>query len=100
VGKNALAAETKRYQQEQTLTAKVAGLKAGLKFLREGGQVRLTDAVTAYFADTQLTKKSKTLSAYTTALDYFLESCKKQYLAEIDRRDLLEYSAFLRDKKE
>jgi integrase len=100
VGKNALAAEARRHQQEQTLTAKVAGLKAGLKFANEDGQVRLTDAVTAYLADTQLTKKPKTLAAYTTALDYFLESCKKQYLADIERRDLLQYSAFLRDEKE
>jgi integrase/recombinase XerD len=100
VGKNALAAEAKRHQQEQTLTARVAGLKAGLKFANEEGQVRLTDAVTAYLGDTQLTKKPKTLAAYTTALDYFLESCKKQYLADIERRDLLQYSAFLRDEKE
>ena len=100
VGKNALAAEAKRHQQEQILTAKVAGHKAGLKFTTEEGQVLLADAVTAYLADTQLTKKPKTLSAYTTALDYFLESCKKQYLAEIDRRDMLQFAAFLRDEKE
>src|ERR1700723_3230417 len=35
VGKNALAAEAKRHQQEQTLTARVVGLKAGLKFANE-----------------------------------------------------------------
>jgi integrase len=99
VGKNALAAEAKRHQQEETLTARVAGLKAGLKFANDEGQVRLADAVTAYLADTQLTKKPKTLAAYTTALDYFLESCKRQHLADIDRRDLLQYSAFLRDEK-
>jgi integrase/recombinase XerD len=32
VGKNALAAEAKRHQQEQLLKATFAGLKAGLKF--------------------------------------------------------------------
>lgn len=100
VGKNALAAEAKRHQQEQTLTAKVAGLKAGLKFAEDGDKLLLADAVTAYLAETQLTKKPKTLAAYTTALDYFLESCKKQHLADIDRRDMLEYAAFLRDEKE
>ena len=100
VGKNALAAEAKRHQQEQILTAKVAGLKAGLKFADEEGQVRLAEAVTAYLAETQLTKKPKTLAAYTTALDYFLESCKRQHLADVDRRDMLQYAAFLRDEKE
>jgi hypothetical protein len=77
VGKNALAAEAKRHQQEQTLTAKVAGLKAGLKFAEDGDKALLANAVTAYLAETQLTKKPKTLAAYTTTLDYFLESCKK-----------------------
>jgi integrase len=99
VGKNALAAEARCHQQEQTLTAKVAGLKAGLKFAEDGDQVPLANAVTAYLAEIQLTKKPKTLAAYTTALDYFLESCKKQYIADVDRHDLLQYSAFLRTAK-
>jgi hypothetical protein len=100
VGENALAADAQRHQQEQILTAKVAGVKAGLKFADEGDKALLVNAVTSYLAETQLTKKSKTLAAYTTALDYFLESCKKQNLADVDRRDMLQYSAFLRDVKE
>ncbi len=100
VGTNALAAEAKRHQQQQMLTAKAAGLKAGLKFAKDEGGLSLADAVTAYLAETQLTKKPKTLAAYTTALDYFLESCKKQSVVDVDRRDMLEYAAFLRDEKE
>jgi 1-deoxy-D-xylulose 5-phosphate reductoisomerase len=46
VGKNALAAEAQRHQQEQILTARVAGLKAGLKFATEGDKVLLANAVT------------------------------------------------------
>jgi integrase/recombinase XerD len=99
VGKNALAAEAQRHQQEQTLAARVAGLKAGLKFAEDGDKVPLARAVTAYLAEIQLTKKPKTLAAYTTALDYFLESCKKQYVADVDRHDLLRYSGFLRAEK-
>jgi integrase/recombinase XerD len=100
VGKNALLAEAEYRQQEQALTAKAAGLKAGLKFANVEGQVGLAEAVTGYLAETQLTKKPKTLAAYSTALDYFLESCKKQHVAEVERRDMLEYSAYLRDAKE
>jgi integrase/recombinase XerD len=100
VGKNSLAAEAKRHQQEQMLTAKADGLKAGLRFAEESDRLSLADAVTAYLAETQLTKKPKTLAAYTTALDYFLESCKRQQLADVERRDLLEFAAFLRDEKE
>jgi len=39
------------------------------------------------------------LAAYTTALNYFTESCPKLYLQDIERADLLKFSAFLRDKK-
>ncbi len=50
--------------------------------------------------ETKLTKKPKTLSAYSIALAYFAESCRKLNLEEIDRKDLLKVSAFLRDEKE
>jgi integrase len=39
------------------------------------------------------------LAAYTTALNYFTGSCRKLYLHEIDRHDLLKFSAFLREEK-
>jgi integrase/recombinase XerD len=100
VGKNALAAEAKRHQHEQMLTAKADGLKAGLKFAEESDRPSLVGAVTTYLAEIQLTKKPKTLAAYTTALDYFLESCKAQHVADVDRRHMLEFAAFLRDEKE
>src|SRR6266550_4430421 len=45
-------------------------------------------------------KKQKTYAAYSTALKYFQESCPKMYLADIDRKDLLKFSAFLRDVKQ
>jgi integrase len=100
VGKNALAAEAKRHQQEQMLAAKADGLKAGLRFAEESDSLSLVDAVTAYLAEVQLTKKPKTLAAYTTALDYFLESCKAQHVADIERRHMLEFAAYLREEKE
>jgi site-specific recombinase XerD len=49
--------------------------------------------------ETELTKKPKTLAAYTTALNYFTESCPKLHLQGIERADLLKFCAFLRDKK-
>jgi integrase/recombinase XerD len=100
VGKNALAAEAKRHQHEQLLTAKADGLRAGLKFAEDSDRPSLVDAVTTYLAEIQLTKKPKTLAAYTTALDYFLESCKAEHVGDIDRSHMLQYAAFLRDKKE
>jgi integrase/recombinase XerD len=49
--------------------------------------------------ETKLTKKPKTLAAYTTALNYFTESCSKLYLPDIERRDMLKFVAFLREEK-
>src|SRR6202021_357411 len=77
-----------------------AGLKAGLKFVDDSGKILLSKAATTYLTDTQLGKSKKTYAAYSKAVEYFLESCKKTYLADVDRRDLLRYSAFLRDEKE
>ena len=56
-------------------------------------------AIAGFLEETELTKKPKTLAAYTTALNYFTESCRKLYLHEIDRHDLLKFSGFLRDEK-
>lgn len=53
-----------------------------------------------FLEETELTKKPKTLAAYTTALNYFTDSCRKLYLHEIDRYDLLKFSTFLRDQKQ
>src|ERR1700688_51636 len=47
----------------------------------------------------KLNKKAKTLAAYTTALNYFTESCPKLFVQDIERADLLKFCAFLRDKK-
>ena len=44
-------------------------------------------------------QKPKTLAAYTTALKYFTESCRKFYLHEIERYDMLKFVGFLRDEK-
>ena len=56
-------------------------------------------AVGQFLEETELTKKPKTLAAYTTALNYFTESCRKLYLHEIERHDLLRFSSFLREEK-
>jgi len=47
-----------------------------------------------------LTKKPKTLAVYTTALNYFTESCRKFHMHEIERYDPLKFTGFLRDEKE
>lgn len=96
VGKDASTAAAARHRQEQLLAAVAAGIKV---VAEPGSGTLLTDAVNSYLNDVQLSKKSKTHAAYRVALDYFLESCRKPRLEDVERRDLLEFSAFLRDRK-
>ena len=99
VGKDAADAEAKRQHKEAELNAVnngVAVVSNDPKEMRRS----LSVAIIEYLSDVKLTKKPKTLAAYTTALSYFQESCTKIYLDEIERRDLLKFAAFLRDEKE
>jgi integrase/recombinase XerD len=65
----------------------------------KNGHRSLTEAMADYLDDVQLSKKPKTLAAYTTALDYFKESCHKLRVEDIERKDLLKFVAYLREEK-
>lgn len=96
VGNNAVDAAARRQRKEAELNA----INSGAALVPEAGQRSLAASVADYLEETRLTKKDKTLAAYTTALSYFTESCHKLNLEEIDRKDLLKFHAFLRDEKE
>jgi integrase/recombinase XerD len=99
VGKDPADASARRLRKEAELNA----LNNGVVVVPENGENghrSLTAAVAEFLEDTKLTKKPKTLAAYSTSLMYFQESCSKLYLEDIERRDLLKFSAFLRDVKE
>jgi integrase/recombinase XerD len=98
VGKNGPDAITHKLRKEAELNA----LKNGIELAEDGaknGHRRLDFSVTEYLADVKLTHKPRSYAAYATALAYFLDSCKKTNVEDIDRRDLLRFSAFLRDEK-
>jgi integrase len=97
VGNEAQDASARRDRKEAELNA----LNEGLSVLPENGdgQRSVAGAVAGFLEETELTKKPKTLAAYTTALNYFTESCGKFYLHEIERYDLLKFASFLRDEK-
>ncbi len=98
VGKDAATATARRLQKEAELNA----VNNGVALLpdSQNGNRSVAAAVSDFLDETKLTKKPKTLAAYTTALNYFTESCPKLSLEDIDRRDLLKFAAFLRDHKE
>jgi hypothetical protein len=98
VGKDASDASARRQRKEAELNA----VNNGAAIVPENGNGHRSVAasVADYLEETKLTKKPKTLAAYSTALAYFVESCHKLNLEEIDRKDLLKFHAFLRDEKE
>jgi integrase/recombinase XerD len=97
VGKDAVDAENRRKRKAAELNA----VNEGAALVPEAGGPRsLVALVAEYLEETKLTKKPKTLAAYGTALRYFLESCHKLNIEDLDRRDLLKFCAFLRDEKE
>jgi Phage integrase SAM-like domain len=98
VGKDPADAGARRQRKEAELNA----LNNGVTVAPDGqnGHRSLTAAVTDFLDETKLTKKPKTHSAYSTALNYFLESCPKLHVEDVDRKDLLKFSAYLRDEKD
>jgi integrase/recombinase XerD len=98
VGKDSADATSRRQRKEAELNA----VNNGVSVVPDGqnGHRSVAGAVADFLDETELTKKPKTLSAYSTALKYFVESCHKLNLEEIERRDLLKFSAFLRDEKD
>jgi integrase len=105
----ATAAEAAHAAEQQTrqLTAHKAAVAAGGVYsgsngsngIAKPGGRSLKDAVETYLLEIQAHKKKKTHSAYRTALTYFLESCKKTTLEELQRTDMLAFKTYLRDKK-
>jgi integrase/recombinase XerD len=98
VGKDPADASARRLRKEAELNA----VNNGVSVVPENGQNgnrSVAVAFAEFLDETKLTKKPKTLAAYSTALAYFVESCHKLNLEEIERRDLLKFSAFLRDEK-
>jgi integrase/recombinase XerD len=99
VGKDPADASARRQRKAAELNA----VNHGVVLVPENGQNghrSVAAAVAEFLDETKLTKKPKTLAAYSTALSYFLESCHKLHLEDIERRDLLKFCAFLRDEKE
>jgi integrase len=98
VGKDASSATARRLQKEAEINAKNNGVT--VVPVNGNGHKTVASAIAGFIEETRLTKKPKTLAAYTTALDYFTESCHKQNVIDIDRYDLLKFSAFLREQKD
>ncbi len=98
VGRNTADAHARRLAKEAELNA----INHGVPVASQNGDGRrsIAASVAEFLDETKLTKKPKTLAAYSTALAYFTESCSKLCLEDIDRKDLLKFAAFLRNEKD
>jgi integrase len=99
VGKDAANASAERHRKESEFNA----VNNGNTVVPENGnagRMSFAASVADYLADVKLTHKPRSYAAYKTALDYFMESCHKLNLEDIERRDLLKFSVFLRDEKD
>ena len=93
--------DTARQRQDRKL-AELRALSQGLlveDIEEEANKNQVQLAVREFLDEVQLTKQDKTWRGYKIALTYFQESCDKTHLEDIQRIDLLRFSAFLRDKK-
>lgn len=96
VGKNAADATARRMRQQQILASKILGIRVVEDSAPSEGYL-LADAVHDFLEEKRLHRKKKTYQDHRAALDYFLKSCTKQRLAEVDRKDLLAFVAHLRN---
>jgi len=99
VGKDAQDAAAQRLRKEAELNAKNHGVVVVPPSAKNGHRL-LSAAITEWLAEIKLTKKPKTFAAYSNGLGYFAESCDRQYVEDVERRDLLSFAAYLRDEKE
>jgi integrase/recombinase XerD len=97
VGKDPADASAMRLRKETELNN---GDATAPHIKGKNGNKPLAGAIRDYLEEVELSKKPKTLAAYTTALDYFTQCCHKLHVEDIERKDLLKFAAFLREQKE
>jgi integrase/recombinase XerD len=99
VGRNPQDAQAARLRKEAELNARSHGV-AVVPEQSGNGRRSLSDAIVKYLSDIKRDKKPATHAAYAIALEYFQESCRKAFVEDVARDDLLEFASFLRTVKE
>jgi integrase/recombinase XerD len=97
VGRVATEAWALKTRQEAELAARAQGIQIVDETSK---RVRVNDAVACFLEEMELkSEKVGSYKSYKQAIDYFLEFNRKTYIDEIERRDMLFFTAFLREKK-
>jgi integrase/recombinase XerD len=98
VGKDAATAYTLKLRKEAELNAVSQGLTVATE-ADDAGKRPMVLAVADFLEEMQLARQEKTYEGYEIALKYFQESCTKRYVQDVEKKDMLKFSAFLRDEK-
>jgi integrase len=98
VGKDVIVASNCQVRKHAELMALAQGLEVSAPTEGEA-RCLISSAVKDFLEEVKLTKQDKTWRGYEISLKYFRESCDKQYVEDLERIDLLRYSAFLRERK-
>jgi integrase/recombinase XerD len=101
VGKDAQDAAFQRSRKQAELNAVNNGVavEQPQNGSNDSSRRSLTAAVVKFLGKVEERKKPKTHAAYSTALNYFTESCQKAHLEDVNRDDMLDFCTFLRDVK-
>jgi integrase/recombinase XerD len=100
IGKDPATATARRLQKEAELNARNNGVTVVSDNGQNGHAVLLADAIRDFLEEKALQRKKKTHVDYDAALRYFQQSCSKQYLSDVTRKDLLAFSVYCRDTLE
>jgi hypothetical protein len=85
-------------RRQARLNAQLAGV-AVVPELAKSSRVRLEDAAEDFLAEVRTQRKRKTYLGYSSMLRNFLSSSTRVYLDQIERRDLIDFVAFLKAQK-
>ena len=98
VGSDAQVALEAKKKRERILAAQADGISVVDDTPTQSNLRPLTEAVAEYLAETKIHKSKKTYAAYSLTLSLFSESCTREHLEKIDRKDVLGFMAFLKEK--
>ena len=98
VGRDATVAFNSQIRKIKELEARAEGLEVQAP-KDDPNRFQLRSAMADFLEEIKLSRQDKTWQGYKVSFTYFQQSCDKKCVDEIQRIDLLRFSAFLRDRK-
>jgi len=98
-GRDASDAEVERIRQEKLSSARAKAADAGLRVQEEEQRKRLRTLAADYIEDCEMRQAHEAAAQARLVTDQFIASCKKTYLDEITRKDVLNFHVALRARR-